>query len=414
MRPMIRCGALAASLATALLASGCTDEPAAPEGGGSYPVVHAVMNPLRSSQNVLVEEALVGRVTPDTTLEYDPREPILTGGGAPVSHAQVRVIGPLQIRGLVEQAFFTAPPNNAGGVQGDGSGRGVYFFINATHPPPAVGQAPAPDVYMRIFPGDTLRLEISWPDGSHFVTGETHVPLLKPLPTEAPVTFDRDGEPLVIELPGPAAALNAARYLVRVITPHGPMTFFTDSAQVRLSGSLVNIDAPGAPDVFVPGFTQLVEVAAVDRNFFDYYRSEAGGRAGTVQISHLSGAGGVFGAYTPIGRRTVHVTARQEAPGEGAFARVVPVDSVALIRPDTLDLYLSSGNRLTGLRRGGGATGIRGNLVGTLAGSEVRLALVSLASVRDTLATFTGQLQGDAIVGRFSFDSGDRTYARVP
>ena len=418
MRSMIRyrtTSVLTATVAATLAATGCSDEPAAPEGGGSYPVVHAVMNPLRTTQNVLVEEALVGRVTPDTTLEYDPREPVLTGGGVPVSHAQVRVIGPLRIRELTEQAFFSPPPNNAGGVEGDGSGRGVYFFINSSPNGPSPGQPPAPDVYMRVFPGDTLRLEISWPDGSHFVTGQTIVPLLKPLPSEAPITFNRDGAPLVIELPGPAAALNAARYLVRVRTPYGPMTFFTDSAQVRFSGSLLNIDLPGAPAAFVPGFSQQVEIAAVDRNFFDYYRSQAGDRSGTVQISHLSGAGGLFGSYTPLGRRTIHVTANQDAPVEGSFARVLPPTSdEPLPPPDTLDLYLSSGGRLTGQRRGGGATGVRGNLVGTLDGSQVRLALVSFASIRDTLATFTGQLQAPGIVGRFSFDARDWTYERVP
>ena len=196
--------AMVATVAAALATAGCSDEPAAPEGGGSYPVVHAVMNPLRTTQNVLVEEALVGRLTPDTTLAYNPREPILTGGGVPVSHAQVRVIGRRGTRDLTEQAFFFPPPNNAGGLQGDGSGRGVYFFINSPFPPSVIGAPPPPDVYMSVFPGDTLRLEIAWPDGSHFVTGETIVPRVKPLPSEAAITFNRDGDSLVLDLPGPA------------------------------------------------------------------------------------------------------------------------------------------------------------------------------------------------------------------
>ena len=413
MRRMNRVRAALLATLVATLPVACADEPAAPEGGGTYPVVHAVLNPSRSSQSILVEEALVGTVSIDTTAPYNPREPILTGGGRPVSGAQVRVTGPLQQLDLEEMAFFSPAPGNVGGLRGDGSGRGVYFFLNTTAPGALPGQVPPPSVYMRVFPGDTFRLEIGWPDGSRIVTGETRIPRFSPLPVATPVTLNRDRDSLVIDLPGPAAALDAARYQVRVVTPYGPMTFFTDSARVRLSGALVNIDAPGAPRAFVPGFSQLVEIAAVDRNYFDYYRPREGGRGGTALISHLSGAGGLFGAYTPLGTRTVIVTADQDEPGEGMFARVVPAGDAATPR-DTLELYRESGNRLTGQRRGGGAAGRRGNLLGTLDGTQVRLALVSFSTIRDTLATFTGRLEGTSIVGQFDDEAQAWTFQRAP
>ena len=393
-------------LGFALLVAACREDSTAPEAGGTYPVVHAVLNPSASNQWVLVEEALTGTVTPGSGVPYDPREAILTGGGRPVSFAQVQLTNSRHAFMAHEIGNYTGP--EISGMVLDGRGKGMYFWLNYEPPPPKPGDPPPPPgIYERVFAGETWELEIQWPDGSRSVRGSTTVPKFSPLPSTRDTTLDRDRDTLVIELPGPAAALDAARYLIRLATPYGPMTFFTDSARVRLAGSLVNIDAPGAPRAFVPGFVQTVEIAAVDRNYFDYYRSEGNVRGGSLLVSHLSGAGGVFGSYTPLGTRTVTVVARQDQPGEGAFGRTTAPG-------DTLDLYLDSGNRLTGQRRGGGSQSPRGNLVGTLSGTQVELAFVSFQGVSDTLATFSGQLQGTAIVGRFSNEAQNATFQRAP
>lgn len=393
-----------------LAAAACADDSSAPEGGGSYPVVHAVLNPSAATQWVLLEEALTGTVTVDTTLPYDPREPIVTGGGRPVSGAVVRMIGPQRDMLLREIAFFTVPPDSAlPGYVPDGRGRGVYFFLNQNRPtePLPPGVVPPPDVMMRVGPGETWQLEIGWPDGLRTVRGETRIPSFSPLPGPSFAAINRDRDTLVIDLPGPASAIGAARYLVRLATPFGPITFFTDSAQVRLAGSLVNIDAPGAPRAFQPGFVQNVEVAAVDINYYDYYRTQGSTRGGSLQLSHLSGAGGLFGAYVRLGIRSVTVTADQEEPGEGAFGRTTAPG-------DTLDLYRGAGTQVTGQLRGGGAFARRGNLLGTLEGGELRLALVAFQSVADTLATFSGQLQGNEITGRFDDEAQPSTFRRAP
>lgn len=400
---------LAFTLGGAGSAAACLDEASAPETGGTYPVVHAVLNPSVATEWVLVEQALTGTVVPDPGVSYDAREPILTAGGTPVSGATVLLTGPRRTIMAREKAFFLPVPDSAlPGYVYDGRGRGVYFVLNQERPPADQPFAPTPpDVMTRFTAGETWTLEIGWPDGTRTVRAQTTIPKLAPLPGAATLTLNRDRDSLVLELPGPAAALDAARYLIRLGTPHGPMTFFTDSARIRLAGSLVNIDAQGAPRAFQPGFVQNLEIAAVDRNYFDYYRSDGNVRAGGRLVSHVQGAGGLFGAYTPLGSRSVTVVADQEQPGEGAFGRTTAPR-------DTLDLYIDEGNRLTGQRRGGGSTTRRGNLVGTLSGDRVELAFVSFQSVRDTIATFSGTLQGSTIVGRFSDEGANSTFQRAP
>lgn len=404
----LRAAAQLVALLALASAGACTDDSTAPEAGGSYPVVHAVLNPSAATQWILVEEALTGTVSHPGE-PYDPREPILSAGGRAVSGAQVFLVGPRRSIMAREMAFFIPPPDSQlPGYVYSGLGHGVYFVLNQSRPPADIPNAPTPpDVMERVNAGETWSLEIGWPDGTRTVRGQTTVPQFSPLPGEVTIRINRDHDALVIDLPGPAAELDAARYLIRLATPYGPMTFFTDSARVRLAGSLVNIDAPGAPRAFQPGFVQNVEIAAVDLNYFDYYRTEGNVRSGGRLLGNLQGAGGLFGAYTPLGTRSVVVVADQEQPVEGSFGRTTAPR-------DTLELYVDSGNRLIGRRRGGGSTTQRGNLIGTLEGDRIELAFVSFQGIADTIATFSGQLQGSSIVGRFSTESANSTFQRAP
>ena len=396
MRPAVRtlAGALGCVAAVA-----CTEDPGAPRPGDTYPVVHAVLNPLASDQIVLVEQALVGRVA--TALgDHDPLEPILTGGGHPVSFAYVAVTGPTREMVLRERSTFR-PGDSLPQFLADGRGAGYYFFVNSPKPDRL---PPAPDIFMQLMPGATYTLEIRWPDASRDVRGTTTIPRHVPIPFEPARTLNRDRDTVVIPLPGPAAAVQAARYLLLVSTPFGPMSFYTDSAVARLSGDLVSIDLPGAPPAFVPGFRQRVDVAAVDVNYYDYHRSRTNTRAGTVRIDNLSGAAGVFGAYLPLGSRVVDVVADQEEPHEGVFVRTGAPN-------DTLWLYAHAGG-IAG-RASGFPPAHRGNLLGSHRDGRLQLALVSFSRIADTLATFTGTLQGTTISGRYSDEAGTSTFERL-
>ena len=377
----------------------CTEEPDAPGVGDTYPVVHAVLNPLVSDQVVLVEQALVGRVTTEFGA-YDPLEPILSRGGDAVSFANVTVTGPTRAMLLVERRYFM-PGDSLPQFVADGRGAGYYFFVNSR---PPEGPPPPPDIFMQLMPGGTYTLDIRWPDASRAVHGTTTIPRHVPIPLEAARVLNRDRDTLVIPLPGPASAVLAARYLLRVSSPFGPTTFYTDSAVARLAGDLVSVDLPGAPFAFVPGFRQRVDVAAVDVNFYDYYRSGTSPRAGTVRIDNLSGASGLFGAYLPLGTREVDVTADQDEPHEGVFVRTGAPR-------DTLWLYAHAGG-ITG-RASGFPPAHRGNLLGSFRDGQLQLALVSFQGIADTLATFTGTLQGDAITGRYSDESAPSTFGRA-
>lgn len=388
-----------------LLAAGCVaavacaDDPDAPQAGGTYPVVHAVLNPQASDQVVLVEQALVGRVTTEFGA-YDPLEPILSRGGDAVSFASVTITGSTREMLLRERRTFT-PGDSLPQFVADGRGAGYYFFVNSR---PPEGPPPPPDIFMQLVPGATYTLDIRWPDASRAVHGTTTIPRHVPIPFEPARTLNRDRDTLVIALPGPASAVLAARYLLRVSSPFGPMTIYTDSAVARLSGNLVNIDLPGAPAAFVPGFRQRVDVAAVDINYYDYYRSGTNPRAGTVRVDNLSGAAGLFGAYMPLGGREVDVTADQGEPHEGVFVRTGAPG-------DTLWLYAHAGG-MTG-RASGFPPAHRGNLLGTFRDGRLQLALVSFQGIADTLATFTGTLQGASITGRYSDEPGPSTFERA-
>ena len=69
------------------------------------------------------------------------------------------------------------------------------------------------------------------------------------------------------------ATPGARSYFVRVETPYGPRTFFTESTRVRLPAMLRNADVDALPHVFIPGFPQAVTVSAVDSNYYDWYRT---------------------------------------------------------------------------------------------------------------------------------------------
>ena len=104
-------------------------------------------------------------------------------------------------------------------------------------------------------------------------------------------TFNRDHDMLIVSVD---AVAERASYAVRVESPFGPFFLFTDSTRVRFTGDLRNLFAGDLQRVFIPGFRQDIIVAAVDSNFYDYYRTNndpftgAGSSAGSTADSGCS------------------------------------------------------------------------------------------------------------------------------
>jgi hypothetical protein len=57
-------------------------------------VVHGILNPSVTEQQILVEHSLTGRVNIPTVDRLDEDDPIRTGGGIPVSGARVTLHAP--------------------------------------------------------------------------------------------------------------------------------------------------------------------------------------------------------------------------------------------------------------------------------------------------------------------------------
>jgi len=251
-------------------------------------VVHAVMNPA-SVPIVFLERTLTGAVhVPDPT-SFDPNDPIASSGGIPISGALVEITDSSGVRYLgVEQA--QGQPN--------GPGRGVYVV------PFAAGA-------IRL--GQRYKLHVHTPDGED-VTAFTRIPLPEISSTGGLTqTFNRDHDTLNISWD---ATLKARAYAMRVESPFGPFFLFTDSLHVRLTGDLRNLFAGDLQRVLVPGFHQDLLVAAVDSNFFDYYRTNNDPFTGAGIISRINGGLGLFGSLVTLTNGTLTVIADQTEPIE--------------------------------------------------------------------------------------------------
>src|SRR5262249_43381928 len=118
--------------------------------------------------------------------------------------------------------------------------------------------------------GARYQLHIHTPDGED-VTASTRIP--KPsIRIGGGLTriFNRDHD--LIAAQSTAAAATRA-YAVRIESPFGPFFLFTDSLSLRVSGDLRNLFSTDLERVFIPGFRQEILIAAIDSNFYDYYRT---------------------------------------------------------------------------------------------------------------------------------------------
>jgi len=375
----------------ALLLGGCelaTETVASPRAAV---VVHAVLNPDVDEQVILVESSLTGRVAIDSTLRFDPLDPIRTAGGEPLHRAEVRLF-----------------------VEGDSTG---VVATETELDGRLTGRYVVPRVRLAIEPGRTYRLRVRTADDRE-VTGETRVPSAGAnwspgLGTIAQrVTLNRSLDTLRLQWD---AVPGARTYAIRVETPNGPWFLFSDSTRFALSGQLRNFFVGGLPSVWYPGFDQIASVAAVDRNFYDYNRSGNDPFGGTGLISSVRGGLGLFGSALALLRREVTVLERDRLPLDARWRGTTASGSLM-----EYDLWVESVGSPRSSVSGRERLGARRFLVGTLEGDQLRLVTLVGTSSADTAALFTGRVSGEAITGEYDrrFDTRGATQfvrrARTP
>jgi hypothetical protein len=207
---------------------------------------------------------------------------------------------------------------------------------------------------------------------------------------------------------------------VRVESPFGPFFLFTDSTRFRLTGGLRNVFAGDLQRVFIPGFRQDVLVAAVDSNFYDYYRTNNDPFTGAGIISRVNGGIGLFGSLVSLNSGTLTVVANQTEPVEGRF-RLATSSSGTAPMANQFTLYVESKAARSEL-----PTALSGRYVlalpnargdgvlGQQTGSTITLALLANQLAGDTLDVFTGELSGDTLRGTYRKSGGTSVFVRSP
>ncbi|MFL5620427.1 MAG: hypothetical protein ACJ79A_18780 [Gemmatimonadaceae bacterium] len=229
-----------------------------------------------------------------------------------------------------------------------------------------------------------------------------------------PRTFDRATDELIVEWPQTPGARS---YLVRVETPFGPRTFFTDETRVRLGGGLRNADLDALPHVFIPGFPQAVTVSAVDSNYYDWFRTHNDALSGTGLINRVRGGLGVFGSLVRLRLLDLNVVAPQPEPIAGSYRVVGTPEELSATPYLALELYVESAaarrdqsDALSGRATRRKALGDVGcglcGVLGSAKDGQVELQFLRAWSARDTMETFVGEMRGDTLIGSYRFAGG--------
>jgi hypothetical protein len=350
-------------------------------------VVHAVLNPSSLTQVLLLERTLTGAVNVRDSV-FDPTNPIASAGGIPINGATAELIDSTGriVRAVEDRAGTTS------------QGTGVYRFLLGSP--------------LRL--GARYQLRVRTVEGED-VTAETRLP--RPVTTSTGAlsrTFNRDRDTLIVQWD---RASGARAYALRIESPFGPFFFFNDSTRFRLTGELRNLFSEDLRRVLVPGFRQDILVAAVDSNFYDYYRTQNDPFTGSGIISRINGGIGMFGSMVTMTSGSLTVIADQTEPIEGRF-RATP-QSEDPTAPLTLTLYIESkslrpdvpttiSGRYTTAPPNARADGI----VGEISGTKVAFAILANQLASDTLDVFTGELSGNTITGSYRKRTGTAVFVR--
>ena len=353
----------------------------------SQVTVHAVLDPGAVVQDVLVEKTLTGSVSIATNVRFDPLDPINTGDGIPIARAEVSISGP-------DGTLVGRELRYAGKPSTYGAGR---YVIDA-----GVGKTP-------IRPGARYTLTVRAPDGT-VVTGTTLVPSATPLASCCRLdAFDRDRDTVRLDW---RAVVGARTYGLRVESPFGPFLLFSDSTHLFLPGTLRNLFASDLQRLFIPGFQQQYTVFAVDTNYFDYYRSRNDPFTGSGIINRLQGGVGLLGSTVILDARTLDIT---QQPRESAFEGDYEITQTSRSLVDVMRLYVETPGAsaaVSGWYSRDRKTSARDGIVGVRTGSRIELKFLLEQNARRHLATFTGTVLGDSLVGTYNGISGQVVFRR--
>jgi hypothetical protein len=244
----------------AALAAGCVSNLPLQDGPSTI-VVSAVLDASFDDQIVVVQRTLNGSPAPH-----------------PVDSAAVMITGP---DGVAMQ-----------GVEGADPGAGTYRVALSSF-------------HEQLVPGATYRLSVTLTTGEQ-VTGETTIPVAQPVSAPADTQqFNRPTDTLRLTWP---AVQGAGSHEVRVQSVTGTYVLFAEPGAV-LPGLL---RSSSGNDVFpfrsFEGATVQVTVAAVDANYYRYYRTNSDGFSGAAVQGNLTGAQGVFGSIVVVAWRSLQVT----------------------------------------------------------------------------------------------------------
>jgi len=357
-------------------------------------VLQGVLNAGTFSQVVLLERTRSGLVYVISP-PYDTDDPVTSDEGIPETGATVTLITP---SGQAIQAIEDSKVNA-------GKGQGVYRI-------PLTGNSLVRNqpyhLLVQTSSGETLSAETSVPDG----VSTTNVVYR--------TAFDRTTETFAVAWP---ASATAKSYLVRIETPYGPRQFFTQDTSVSLPGMLRNVAVAELPHVFFPGYAQNIAVAAVDSNYYDWFRTHNDVISGEGLINRITGGVGVFGSLVLLEDDFVQVTAPKTQPIEGTFNFSGSSFDELAVRYLSFDIYIESPSA-----RSGQSDALSGRyfpkpridyhgcpvcgFLGTARGSQVELAMFDGWSARDTIEVFDGQLHGDTLTGYFRFGGGPFDFVR--
>ena len=354
-------------------------------------VVHAVLNTSAANQVVLVERTLVGAANiPDTS--FDLSDPIVSAGGIPISGAAVDIIDSLgrATRAVEDRTVLTT-----------GKGAGVYRV-------PIAGST--------LVLGARYQLRVLTTAGEK-VTAFTRIPRAEVRAVGGlSRTINRDHDVVTVQW---NTTPNARTYAVRIETPYGPFFLFTDSTHVRLTGELRNLFANDFQRVFQPGFRQDIVVAAVDSNFYDYYRTNNDPFTGSGIINRVTGGIGMFGSFALLNSGTLTVIADRTEPVEGRYRLIAASSSGAAPPTSDMTIYLESKgarsdlpNSLSG--RFTGSNGRIDGVIGEQLGQQITLSLLNNQMAGNRFDAFTGILHGDTLTGTFERNGGTAVFLRTP
>lgn len=374
------------ALVAACLLSGCGGKAGTEPALTPRAVVHAVLDPARDEQVILVERTREGSAPTRVTL--DASDPIVSAGGSPISGARVLLIGP-------GSDTLQAVEDTAG--RAGGTGAGIYRLRSVVR---ANATTDAPAGRLRLVPGARYRLVVETPLGT--VRGATTMPGFTVPLTRIVRRFNLDRDTLAIAIP--REQVGAAAYVVG----HAHPGFANSSRTTTMFHARVLHPALPADSAWTfaperaaiwPGTTQRFMVVAVDANFRRYGVVGADPFGDDVAGNSLEGGVGLFGAVAPLVDASLALVADREHAIEGDW---VPLGGASAL-PLALRLFESprfprqpgsAGLTLTGTARLAGVGELSAE--GTLADGVLALTLRAGATA-GTVRRYTGAFDGRAL-----------------